>query len=127
MTHVVTGMRNMESNRKACRKWWHKNRTRVNASQRRKAETIKAEVLSHYSKGKPACQNPFGQHTQPYMDIRALSIDHVNGGGTRHRKSLKGRSGYHFYRWLKENSFPVGFQVLCMNCQFIKRTIKETR
>lgn len=42
-----------------------------------------------------------------------LSIDHVNGGGTKHRKKL-GFGG--IYRWLVENDFPPGFQVLCHNC-----------
>jgi len=24
-------------------------------------------------------------------------------------------------RWIIEHNFPAGFQILCMNCQFIKR------
>lgn len=48
-----------------------------------------------------------------------LSIDHINGGGNQHRKSVVGnRGGPAFYRWLKQNKFPPGFRVLCMNCQF---------
>lgn len=42
-----------------------------------------------------------------------LSIDHINGGGHKHRKSLK--SG-HFYEWLRDQKYPNGYQVLCMNC-----------
>ena len=53
-----------------------------------------------------------------FTDLRALSIDHIKGGGTQDRKI---RSGYALYRWLIKNNFPEGFQVLCMNCQFIKR------
>lgn len=57
-----------------------------------------------------------------FDDIRALSIDHVNGGGNKHRRELgKSATGSWFYRWLVKNGFPEGFQVLCMNCQFIKR------
>ena len=50
-------------------------------------------------------------------DIRALSIDHINSDGASHRKEV----GNGMYRWLLKNNFPEGFQVLCMNCQFIKR------
>jgi hypothetical protein len=46
-----------------------------------------------------------------------LTIDHVEGGGNQHRKSIS----IDFYVWLVRNQFPSGFQVLCMNCQFGKR------
>ena len=42
-----------------------------------------------------------------------LTIDHENNDGAEHRKLL-GRKNC--YRWLKENGFPKGFQVLCFNC-----------
>lgn len=42
-----------------------------------------------------------------------LSIDHINGGGGKHRREI----GNGLYGWLKKNNFPPGFQVLCMNCQ----------
>src|SRR5208283_3808686 len=44
----------------------------------------KLEVLTHYSDGLPTC-NKCG-----FIDIRALSIDHINSGGTKHRKELGG-------------------------------------
>jgi hypothetical protein len=55
-----------------------------------------------------------------FSDRRALSIDHINGGGNEHRKKIKA-AGTAFYVWLVRNKFPQGFQTLCMNCQFIKR------
>lgn len=42
-----------------------------------------------------------------------LTIDHVNNDGATHRKSLN-KDG--LYRWLEQNSYPSGFQILCMNC-----------
>jgi hypothetical protein len=45
-----------------------------------------------------------------------LTIDHINGGGELHRKSVG-----HFYSWIKRNNFPPGFQVLCWNCNLAKR------
>jgi len=74
---------------------------------------LKYTIFTHYSNGEPRCAHC------GFKDIRALSIDHINGGGTAHRRSLG--SSEKFYYWLKKNNFPDGFQVLCMNCQWIKR------
>lgn len=76
----------------------------------------KIATLTHYSNGdKPECV------MCGFSDVKALSIDHINGGGTRERlnnPNLKGRSVYHY---LNKMEFPDGYQTLCMNCQFIKR------
>lgn len=45
-----------------------------------------------------------------------LTIDHINGGGRRHKKQIK----TDLYVWLIRNNFPEGFQVLCMNCNWGK-------
>ena len=76
---------------------------------------IKKQVLTHYGNGKVACVRC------GFSDIRALSIDHINGGGVKHRKSLGVTSGNNFYVWLKNNDYPLEYQTLCMNCQYIKR------
>ena len=52
-------------------------------------------------------------------NIAFLTIDHIAGGGSAHRKSFGGS----IYRWLKLNNFPSGFQTLCMNCNFAKSKI----
>lgn len=50
-------------------------------------------------------------------DLAVLSIDHINGGGGKHRAEMKGKyTNINF--WLKANNYPDGFRVLCMNCQF---------
>jgi exonuclease VII large subunit len=72
---------------------------------------LKLECLKHYGNGKLACVRC------GYSDIRALSIDHTKGGGSKHIKLIK--SG--LYRWLKKNNFPKDYQTLCMNCQLIKK------
>ena len=76
-------------------------------------EQLKIEVLTHYGNGKLSCVRC------GFEDIRALTIDHIKGGGWKHRRSL-GLSGNMFYRWLQRNSYPKGYQTLCMNCQLIK-------
>jgi hypothetical protein len=71
--------------------------------------SIKLEVLGHYSSGTPACAC-CGECV-----IAFLTIDHVHGGGSRHRREVPGGSAG-MYRWLKANNYPPGFQVLCANC-----------
>ncbi len=46
-----------------------------------------------------------------------LTIDHVNGGGAKHRKEI-GRATHSTYLWLKRNNYPSNFRILCMNCNF---------
>jgi len=56
-------------------------------------------------------------------NIRFLSMDHINGGGNQHRKSLvkaNDPSRGDLFKWLKNNNYPEGFQVLCMNCNAAK-------
>jgi len=88
---------------------------RKNALRRMHAKRLKEEVFRHYSPSL-ICQNC------GFADLRALSIDHVSGGGGSHRRAIgRERGGTLFYEWLKHNGYPIGYQVLCMNCQFIKR------
>lgn len=77
---------------------------------RTRNQQIKLEVIFHYSDGTMQCVRcGFG-------DIRALTIDHIAGGGHKHRKEIKS-----IYPWLRRNGYPGGYQTLCMNCQFIKK------
>lgn len=93
---------------------------------------IKTEVLKHYSP-KLKCVGYDNQLGCPFNcdDIRCLSMDHIAGGGTQHRialsggKNPKGVGGSTLYRYLKKEGYPNGYQVLCMNCQFIKRCVNK--
>ena len=73
---------------------------------------VKTVVLTHYGNGKLACIKC------GFNNINALSIDHINGGGCQHRRSVHIHS---IYDWLIEHNFPRGYQTLCMNCQWIKK------
>ena len=120
------------NSREQARAWYKKNADRVNTQRRRRYEEdslysdrvrsqsrkwsdrarprLRLEVITHYSNGANVCKCCGEDH------IPFLTIDHVNGGGLRHRRDL----GNNFYPWLKRNGFPNGFQVLCMNCNFAK-------
>lgn len=45
-----------------------------------------------------------------------LTIDHINGKGNEHRRSIGNNGGKDFYSWLRKNNYPEGYQVLCFNC-----------
>lgn len=45
-------------------------------------------------------------------DMRFLTLDHINGGGLKHRKEV----GHKMHRWVVRKGFPLDFQVLCYNC-----------
>lgn len=47
--------------------------------------------------------------------IGALTMDHINGGGSTHRKSIS-----KIYFWLRKNGYPPEYQILCSNCNFKK-------
>lgn len=67
-----------------------------------------------------ACADPFGTHETPFTDIRALFLDHVGGDGAVKRRQSQawGRS---YNAWLIRNGFPDRLQVLCANCNEIKK------
>lgn len=102
--------------------YWNSQRDRKLEGARIQNLKFKIEVLSHYSGNPPKCAN-CGE-----SEIIVLSIDHINGDGSAHRKELRFKLGSTLYRWLKKNNYPAGFQVLCMNCQYRKRwKYHETR
>ena len=57
-------------------------------------------------------------------EIRFLSIDHIEGGGSKHIREIE-RSGHNFYSWIYRNKYPKGFQVLCYNCNRGKGRSKQ--
>lgn len=71
---------------------------------------LKSEVMGHYDGMKCACCEE--------SDIHFLTIDHINGGGREHRRQLG--QGATIYSWLKRNDYPIGYQVLCYNCNCAK-------
>jgi len=92
--------------------WQKKNPEKVRAYYRKRYDKARMECLNYYSKGRFCC-NLCG-----YNDIRALAIDHINGDGHEHRKEQQGGK---IVFWLRRNGFPNGFQILCHNCNWIKR------
>lgn len=78
--------------------------------QRDTRSRYKTLVFDHYGRECACCGE-----TEPEF----LSIDHMDGGGKKHRKVI-GQSSREFYKWLIDNNFPPNFQTLCMNCNHAK-------
>ena len=96
------------------REWAKKYPLRYMNGMRASRQKVKAKVLKHYSNNNLACIW-CGEDRLGFM-----TIDHIEGGGTRHFKKI-GKYGSSFYQWLINNDYPSGYQTLCMNCQLIKR------
>lgn len=71
---------------------------------------MRLRVLNHYGHGNPKCVCCGESHFQ------FLALDHIEGGGNEHRKSIRGPICW----WIEKNNYPDGFQILCHNCNQAK-------
>lgn len=74
---------------------------------------LKRKVMYHYSNGRLCCRCCGERH------MEFLTIDHINNDGAEHRRKI-GKTQYDVCRWIINNNFPEGFQVLCFNCNCAK-------
>ena len=79
------------------------------AIRKRGRHRLRGQVLSAYGGQFPACAC-CGESRQEF-----LTIDHIAGGGNRHRREI----GRGLYSWLRANNYPAGFRVLCHNCNWV--------
>ena len=134
MTDDVSNQNRLTRNREYQRKWrkthptphrerkgygarWAKehptqHRTHINKHR----DTVKAEVLTHYSPNEILGCSWAGCAVN---DVDMLSLDHINNDGCRHILPGKARklSGKDLYRWAKREGYPDGLQTMCMNHQ----------
>lgn len=79
-----------------CRKWYYK---------------LRKECITAYG-GKCECCGEIQFHF--------LTIDHINGGGRKHRGKA---SGTNYLREIRKLNFPTGYRVLCYNCNSAMYTL----
>ena len=97
--------------RESALRYYHKNRD-VQMSRNQKYEAmVKDEVFKAYGGYTCTCCKE--------KNKKFLTLDHIDGGGTKHRKEMGGGGKFH-YRILYKKNFPPGYQILCMNCNFGK-------
>jgi hypothetical protein len=99
-----------EKKRQRAKQQWEENPEACREARRKEYAKLRAEVLAAYG-GKCTCCG----ESHPNF----LAIDHVNGGGNRHRKEIGG-GGHVMWRWLRKSGYPEGFQILCHNCNQAK-------
>ena len=81
---------------------------KMNITTLKRVKFLRIAALKHYGNKCACC----GEKQYEF-----LAIDHIKGGGTKHRKSINGKN---IYLWLFQQKYPKGFQVLCHNCNQAK-------
>lgn len=87
------------------------NRKRKCDAAKKVGQKLRRLVLEHYGGSPPKCAC-CGESGYEF-----LVLDHIDGGGSKHRRETTGGlGGLKMYRWVIENDFPSMFRVLCCNC-----------
>lgn len=86
-------------------------------TQKRLYEDRRTQIFDHYGWACSCCG----------VDIpEFLCLDHIEGGGNKHREELTGRkngggSTMKTYKWVIDSGFPDSFRTLCHNCNHATR------
>ena len=100
-----------ERKKKVEKKWRIDNKekiTKYNVKFGKRYRTkLKLMAFNHYGNSCACC----GEKEKAF-----LTIDHINGGGTKHRKKINESIN----KWLYKNNYPRGFHTLCFNCNWGK-------
>jgi hypothetical protein len=102
--------RNKERVKKAVQAGDRANPKRAAANHKRYRDNLRAIILKRLG-GKCKCG---------FTDPRALQIDHVNGGGAADKRG-KGLDTYYRHVLDKIAAGSRDYQILCANCNWIKR------
>ena len=95
------------------REYNRRNRERIAVHDRERRQVLRAQMVEAYG-GRCACCGE--------TELAFLTLDHIEGGGTKDRKGPGGTEG--LYRRLKRAGWPNGYQVLCANCNMAKEAPK---
>lgn len=108
---------------KVCRKkymdtYYIQNHSVINNQNKKRGKMrhkdARRKVLEHYSNGTMKCACPGCNEDKEEF----LTINHINGGGNKDRKTFKGART--FYEYLVKNNYPPDLNVLCYNCNCSK-------
>lgn len=113
-------LQNKERVRQSYKTYHQAHKEKINAASRRYNDSHKIERRATRKKYRENLKRQAFQHYGGAIciccretHIEFLSIDHIYGGGTAHRRGI---SYGDFYLWLKNHNYPPGYRVLCMNC-----------
>ena len=99
------------SNLEYKRKWYAAHREERLEYRKQYSRRLKQEVIAAYGGKCAHCG-------ETNMDV--LETDHINGGGTQHRRDIGRKGGTSFYFWLRDNDYPGIVQLLCRPCHKAK-------
>ena len=95
-------LRHPEGRKAKQKKWWAENRDYKVRWNKAKWAIVRKLVFDHYGWRCACC----GETTEDF-----LTIDHINGGGSKHQDHV-----HSVYGWIVNHNFPEEFQTLCYNC-----------
>lgn len=94
--------------------WHERNPGKQSAYMKKSNLKLKRQVMDAYGGHCMCCGE---------TELVFLTIDHIDDDGAEHRRQMAAEVGSNYsqagsrtYRWLRDNDFPEGFQVLCANC-----------
>ena len=90
-------------------RWREKNKEKYRETHLVWYRKLREDAINHYG-GKCQCCGE--------KRIQFLAIDHINNDGNEHRKLIGNNK--RIEKWLKDNNYPEGFQILCHNCNMAK-------
>lgn len=94
-------------NGKYVKNWYDNNRKTIALKRQALRQQRRLEIINHLGGSCKKCG---------FTDIRALQVDHVNGGGNKERRL----SIASYYRRIMEDETGK-YQLLCANCNWIKK------
>ena len=90
-----------------------KGKSKVNSYSKEYARARRLKCLNFYGNNDPKCM------CCGIKEKEFLALDHINGGGSKHRKALGGNID--MCMWIVKNNYPKNmFQILCHNCNQAK-------
>ena len=99
-----------------------------------KKDNVKMEVYLHYSKIHSNSDIPCCRCCGLNSHVEFLSLDHIAGKKQMDSEPELRKKGYssklkihQLLPWIKRNNFPIGFQILCLNCNFAKGHSKDNK
>ena len=96
-------------------KYWRKNKLKMLQQKSERRKKLRKEIFDFFGNKCQICG---------FSNVKALQLDHINGGGTKERKMFRWEvvlaKGWDLMKNDPEK-FKKKFQLLCANCNWIKR------
>jgi hypothetical protein len=128
------------------REWYLRNRETILAKQKEYSETHKEQIKEYQANYRANNEDSLKLYKQNYHqvhykslkeklldilgskcakcafdDARALQIDHISGGGSKHRVTPGTSGGSYYKSILNDPDILTKYQTLCANCNMVKR------